>query len=84
MRSSFSVIPHAVMALQQTTVDVLHGFSCSSPCCVCICDDTCALAARCMSALEFSQPLVLRPIVSDNTHTADNDPIERRNLITED
>jgi hypothetical protein len=37
-----------------------------------------------MSALEFSQPLVLRPIVSDNTHTADNDPIERRNLITED
>jgi hypothetical protein len=64
-------------------VEALHGFFCWSPRFVSTCDDVCPLAPPCVLALDFSQPLVFPPMVSDKTQMADSNPMQRRNRMSE-
>jgi hypothetical protein len=84
VRTSWIESPHEVIAWQQTTVENLQGFS-RSPSCGCVGIAECALVvaegAPRIAPLAFSQPLLLRPSVSDKAQMPDRIEIERRNRI---
>jgi hypothetical protein len=85
VRASWIESPQEVIAWQQTTAKDLHGF-CPSLSRDCIGISECALvvpdAATCISRLVFSQPLLLRPSVSDKAQMPDRIEIERRNRMS--
>ena len=85
MRPNWIESPQEVMAWQQMTADDLQGF-CRSPLpCDCTGIALCALVAAdeapVIAPFVFSQPLLLRPSVSDKAQMPDRMEIERRNRI---
>jgi hypothetical protein len=77
--------PQEVIPWQQTTAEDRHGLCCSSlPRGIGI--STCALVAvavTCIASRVFSQPLLLRPSVSDRAQMPDRIETERRNRMNE-
>jgi hypothetical protein len=88
VRANCTESPQDVIAWQQTTAGDRHGVCCCSslpfegigiPTCIL----GAAVTPGCIAPLVFSQPLLLRPSVSDKAQMPDRIETERRKRITE-